>query len=199
MPWWSFSVASGNPRANVRARASVVTCPGSLVVVGGRGLDDSRPVVAGAVDRLGDGMADQGAHGAGRSSLERTSVSCWSGSSQASKFTTQSLGTPSAAAVSSSSETRSRFVRVSADTTTAWMRAATGFLVRTNTGRSPPGVAVPASPRCIETKVDRHFAATIRNITDPAWHCSQPSPDGLRVGLLENPLRRGRALRRRTL
>src|ERR1035441_2631809 len=67
-----------------------------------------------------------------------------------SKFTTQSLGTPSARTVSSSSETRSRFVRVNAATTTDWMRSATGSLVRTNTGRSPPGVAAnQISPRCI--------------------------------------------------
>ena len=67
-----------------------------------------------------------------------------------SKFTTQSLGTPSAMTVSSSSETRSRFVRVNAATTTDWMRSATGSLVRTNTGRSPPGVAAnQISPRCI--------------------------------------------------
>ena len=67
-----------------------------------------------------------------------------------SKFTTQLLGTPSASAVSPSSETKCRFVRVRTATTTDWMRSATGSLVRTNTGRSPPGVAAnQISPRCI--------------------------------------------------
>ncbi len=67
-----------------------------------------------------------------------------------SKFTTQSEGTPSAAAVRSSSETRWRLVRVSAATTTDWMRSATGSRVRTSTGGSPPPVAAnQTSPRCI--------------------------------------------------
>ncbi len=67
-----------------------------------------------------------------------------------SRFTTQSLGTPSSSTVSSSSDTSPRFVRVNAATTTAPIRSATGSRVRTSTGRSPPGVAAnQMSPRCI--------------------------------------------------
>jgi hypothetical protein len=67
-----------------------------------------------------------------------------------SKLTTQSLGIWSSAAVSSNSDTRPLRVRVSATTTTAPMRSATGSLVRTRTGRSPPGVAANhSSPRRI--------------------------------------------------
>jgi hypothetical protein len=67
-----------------------------------------------------------------------------------SKFTTQSLGTRSRSAVSSSSETRSRLVRVSAATVTDPIRSATGSRVNTSTGRSPPGVAAnQISPRFI--------------------------------------------------
>ena len=71
-----------------------------------------------------------------------------------SKLTTQSVGTPSRALRSFSSETRPRSVRVSAATTTDPMRPATGSRVRINTGRSPPGVAAnQTSPRFI-----RHIA-----------------------------------------
>src|ERR1700739_3179677 len=67
-----------------------------------------------------------------------------------SKLTTQSLGTRSSAAVSSNSDARPRRVRVNAATTTAPIRSATGSLVRTSTGRSPPGVAAnQSSPRRI--------------------------------------------------
>ena len=67
-----------------------------------------------------------------------------------SKFTTQSLGTRSCSAVNSSSETRSRRVRVSAATVTDPIRSATGSRVKTSTGRSPPGVAAnQISPRFI--------------------------------------------------
>lgn len=67
-----------------------------------------------------------------------------------SKLTTQSLGTPSWAAVSTSSETKPRSVLVKAATTTDPIRSATGSRVTTSTGRSPPGVAVnQISPRCI--------------------------------------------------
>jgi hypothetical protein len=67
-----------------------------------------------------------------------------------SKLTTQSVGTPSASALSSSSDTKPRRVRVSAATTTEPIRAATGSRVSTSTGRSPPGVAAnQMSPRCI--------------------------------------------------
>jgi hypothetical protein len=67
-----------------------------------------------------------------------------------SKFTTQSLGTESRRALSSSSDTRSRFVRVSAATVTDPIRSATGSRVNTSTGRSPPGVAAnQISPRRI--------------------------------------------------
>jgi len=67
-----------------------------------------------------------------------------------SKLTTQSVGTPSSAGVSSSSETRWRRVRVKAATTTAPIRSATGSRVNTRTGRSPPGVAAnQISPRFI--------------------------------------------------
>src|SRR5262249_36066011 len=67
-----------------------------------------------------------------------------------SKFTMQSVGTPSATLVSSSSDTSPRRVRVTATTTTAPIRLATGARVRTSTGRSPPGVAAnQTSPRCI--------------------------------------------------
>src|SRR5438552_3677521 len=67
-----------------------------------------------------------------------------------SKLTTQSVGTWSSFAVSSSSETSPRRVRVIAATTTAPIRSATGSRVSTRTGRSPPGVAAnQTSPRCI--------------------------------------------------
>src|SRR6185437_4944679 len=67
-----------------------------------------------------------------------------------SKLTTQSLGTWSSAAVNSSSDTSPLRVRVSAATTTAPIRSATGFLVSISTGRSPPGVAAnQSSPRRI--------------------------------------------------
>jgi hypothetical protein len=67
-----------------------------------------------------------------------------------SKLATQSLGRPSASALRSSSDTRPRCVRVSATTTTEPIRSATGSLVSTRTGRSPPGVAAnQTSPRCI--------------------------------------------------
>src|ERR1700739_1685040 len=67
-----------------------------------------------------------------------------------SKLTTQSLGTRSSAAVSSNSDTSPRRVRVNAPTPTAPIRSATGSLVRTSTGRSPPGVAAnQSSPRRI--------------------------------------------------
>src|SRR5919106_1088461 len=67
-----------------------------------------------------------------------------------SKFTTQSVGTPSARDVRSSSDTRPRRVRVNAATTTAPIRSATGSRVSTRTGRSPPGVAAnQTSPRRI--------------------------------------------------
>lgn len=67
-----------------------------------------------------------------------------------SKLTTQSVGTPSSVAVSWSSATTPRTVRVMAATTTDPMRSATGSLVSTSTGRSPPGVAAnQISPRCI--------------------------------------------------
>ena len=65
-----------------------------------------------------------------------------------SKLTTQSVGTPSRSRESFSSETSPRSVRVSAATTTAPIRAATGSRVSTSTGRSPPGVAANhTSPR----------------------------------------------------
>src|SRR5581483_8622307 len=67
-----------------------------------------------------------------------------------SKLTTQSVGTWSMAARSSSSDTRPRLVLVRAATTTLPIRSATGSRVRTSTGRSPPGVAAnQTSPRCI--------------------------------------------------
>src|SRR5437588_2376759 len=67
-----------------------------------------------------------------------------------SKLTKQSVGTPSAWAESSNSETRPRRVRVRAATTTLAIRPATGSRVRTSTGRSPPGVAANhTSPLCI--------------------------------------------------
>src|SRR5207302_582837 len=67
-----------------------------------------------------------------------------------SKFTTQSVGTPSRSAVRSSSDTSPLRVRASAATTTAPMRSATGSRVSTSTGRSPPGVAAnQTSPRRI--------------------------------------------------
>ena len=67
-----------------------------------------------------------------------------------SKFTTQSVGTPSVSGVSSSSDTSPRRVRVSAATTTDPIRSATGSRVSTRTGRSPLGVeANQISPRRI--------------------------------------------------
>ncbi len=67
-----------------------------------------------------------------------------------SKLTTQPVGTPSALAYRSSSDTRPRRVRVSAATTTEPIRAATGSRVTTSTGRSPLGVAAnQRSPRRI--------------------------------------------------
>jgi hypothetical protein len=70
--------------------------------------------------------------------------------SMLSKFTTQSDGTPSSRAVSSSSDTKPRTVLVSAATTTEPIRSATGSRVSTRTGRFPPGGdAIQISPRCI--------------------------------------------------
>ncbi len=70
-----------------------------------------------------------------------------------SKFTTLSEGTPSSG-VNSSSDTSPRRVRVSAATTTAPIRSATGSRVSTKTGRSPPGVAAnQISPRCIDSPI----------------------------------------------
>jgi hypothetical protein len=67
-----------------------------------------------------------------------------------SKLTTHGVGTPSSLGVSSSSDTKPRWVLVSAATTTDPIRSATGSRVSTNTGRSPPGVAAnQISPRCI--------------------------------------------------
>ncbi len=67
-----------------------------------------------------------------------------------SKFTTQSVGTPSPSLVNSSSDTSPRRVFVSATTTTAAIRSATGSRVTTKPGLSPPGVAAnQTSPHCI--------------------------------------------------
>jgi len=68
-----------------------------------------------------------------------------------SKETTQSDGTSSFGAVSASSDTTPRRVRVIAATTTLSIRSATGSRVSTSTGRSPPaGVAAnQTSPRCM--------------------------------------------------
>ena len=77
-----------------------------------------------------------------------------------SKFTTLAVGTPSST-VNSSSDTRPRRVRVSAATTTAPIRSATGSRVNTSTGRSPPGVtANQISPRCIDCPVRPVFCRT---------------------------------------
>src|SRR6202161_1630005 len=57
-----------------------------------------------------------------------------------SKLTTHGVGTPSSLGVSSSSETKPRWVLVSAATTIDPTRSATGSRVNTSTGRAPPGV-----------------------------------------------------------
>jgi len=64
--------------------------------------------------------------------------------------TTQSAATSSSTAVSANSDTTPRRVRVSAATTTRSTRSATGSLVSTSTGRSPPSgtAANQISPRC---------------------------------------------------